>query len=511
MDLSKRFFKLFSGNDRAHGTFNVQNNRATDGKKTGQARVLREPPTTDLWERHLAGESGLGIIPIKDNNCCHWGAIDIDTYNLDHSNLIKQVEKHNLPGVVCRSKSGGAHLYFFFTQELAAADLQPKLMSIAALLGYAGSEVFPKQQQILVDRGDTGNFLNMPYFGGKMTTRYGHNDKGEGLSPEEFLEFAEGRLLSPDEFLDRETTPKKAEEILPKGPPCLQHLAAMGFGEGSRNNALFNLAIYARLSNPDHWQAKTAEYNKTFMVPPLEDREVDLIVKQVEKKEYFYKCDDQPIASHCNKEVCISRKFGVGPGATAADLGSLTKIDGDPPVWILDVDGRRVELGTDSLVSQINFQRDCLNQINIFPKKMSDKAWNARIQAMLAHLTIVEVPPEATTKGEFEDLLFAFCCDRARGADREEILQGIAVWAEGRVYFQVRDLKKHLTTNQFTHYSAVRIGMRLKELGGDRMFWNVKGKGVHVWAIKQSFFHGSDNIVLEVPKMVSPQADDGVM
>ena len=171
MDLSKRFFKLFSGNDRAHGTFNVQNNRATDGKKTGQARVLREPPTTDLWEKHLAGESGLGIIPIKDNNCCHWGAIDIDTYNLDHSNLIKQVEKHNLPGVVCRSKSGGAHLYFFFTQELAAADLQPKLMSIAALLGYAGSEVFPKQQQILVDRGDTGNFLNMPYFGGKMNAR----------------------------------------------------------------------------------------------------------------------------------------------------------------------------------------------------------------------------------------------------------------------------------------------------------------------------------------------------
>jgi hypothetical protein len=53
--------------------------------------------------------------------------------------------------------------------------------------------------------------------------------------------------------------------------------------------------------------------------------------------------------------------------------------------------------------------------------------------------------------------------------------------------------------------------MRLKELGGDRMFWNVKGKGVHVWAIKQSFFHGSDNIVLEVPKMGSPQADDGVM
>ena len=127
MELAARFHSLFAGNDRAHGTFTVSADRATDGKKTGQARVLREPPTTDLWAKHLKGESGLGIIPIKDNNCCHWGAIDIDVYNLDHSALIKQVEKNKLPGIVCRSKSGGAHLFFFFDKEVPAEDLQPKL------------------------------------------------------------------------------------------------------------------------------------------------------------------------------------------------------------------------------------------------------------------------------------------------------------------------------------------------------------------------------------------------
>jgi hypothetical protein len=191
MGVAERFFELFAGNDRAHGTFNVQNNRATDGKKTGQARVLREPPSVDLWQKHLDGSSGLGIIPIKDTNTCHWGAIDIDTYNLDHSALIKQVLKHKLPGVVCRSKSGGAHLFFFMTEEVPASELQPKLVSLAALLGFAGSEVFPKQQQILADRGDTGNFLNMPYFSGGLTTRYGYNNDGETLGPEEFLDFAE--------------------------------------------------------------------------------------------------------------------------------------------------------------------------------------------------------------------------------------------------------------------------------------------------------------------------------
>jgi hypothetical protein len=132
MDLAKRFFILFAGNNRAHGTFNVQNDRQRDGKKQGQARVLREPPTMDHWDRHLKGETGLGIIPIKDNNKCNWGSIDVDEYNLDHSALIRQVEKRGLPAVVCRSKSGGAHIYFFFSEEIAAADRSLKRAELRA-------------------------------------------------------------------------------------------------------------------------------------------------------------------------------------------------------------------------------------------------------------------------------------------------------------------------------------------------------------------------------------------
>ena len=507
MELAARFHSLFAGNDRAHGTFSVNADRATDGKKTGTARVLREPPTTDLWAKHLKGESGLGIIPIKDNNCCHWGAIDIDVYNLDHAALIKQVEKHNLPGIVCRSKSGGAHLFFFFDKEVPAEDLQPKLISIAAMLGYGGSEVFPKQQKILADRGDTGNFLNMPYFAGSRTTRYGYNNQNESLGPAEFIEFAKSRTIAPDTFLELRTQHKKAEELLPKGPPCLQHLAAQGFGEGSRNNALFNLGVYARMSNPDKWEEDLHKYNQKYMVPPLDGKEVDIVISQLRKKEYFYKCEDQPIVSFCNKDVCITRKFGIGPGQRSNDLGSLTKINGDPPIWILDVDGQRVELGTDAFVNQKAFQRDCMNQINIMPRTMSSKAWEGRIQVLLAALTVVEVPPEATSKGEFFDHLTTFCCDRAKGVDREDILQGIAVWTDGRVYFQVKDLKKHLTQYQFTSYTAVRIGLRLKEMGAEKTFWNIKGRGVHVWGIPQKVFDGHQEVVLELPPLRSEEAD----
>ena len=41
--------------------------------------------------------------------------------------------------------------------------MRDKLISVSAVLGYGGSEVFPKQIE-LKSKDDTGNFLNLPYF-----------------------------------------------------------------------------------------------------------------------------------------------------------------------------------------------------------------------------------------------------------------------------------------------------------------------------------------------------------
>jgi hypothetical protein len=42
---------------------------------------------------------------------------------------------------------------------------------------------------------------------------------------------------------------------------------------------------------------------------------------------------------------------------------------------------------------------------------------------------------------------------------------------------------KHLQVNNFLHYTANRVGLRLKELGSEKMFWRIKGKGVKVRAL----------------------------
>jgi len=64
----------------------------------------------------------LGSIPIRDDSTCSWGCIDIDTYPLDYTKVISNIRKNNLPFVPCRSKSGGAHLFLFTEEPIAARD-----------------------------------------------------------------------------------------------------------------------------------------------------------------------------------------------------------------------------------------------------------------------------------------------------------------------------------------------------------------------------------------------------
>ena len=115
-----------------------------------------------------------------------WGCVDIDSYaGFDHKKLIDKIKQFNLPLSVCRSKSGGAHVFLFSELPVSAERMRDKLTEIKTLLGYGGSEVFPKQIQ-LKSADDTGNFLNLPYFNGDQSTRYAFNDDGSAATLEEF-------------------------------------------------------------------------------------------------------------------------------------------------------------------------------------------------------------------------------------------------------------------------------------------------------------------------------------
>jgi len=500
MSWAEEFNALFEGSDLARGTF-VADAMQDKVKKKGRASVIRVPASLEHWQDHLDGKVGLGIIPINSSNMCKWGAIDIDSYDVDHKDLVSKLKSHKIPAVVGRSKSGGAHVWVFMKDYISAGDMQERLNELASALGYAGSEIFPKQSKILSERGDTGNFLNMPYHGGENTMRYAFNQEGEGLSVDEFLGLAKGSSLTPSKFKGLDLTLGSKKEALKEGPPCLNRLCGQGFPQGTRNNGLFNLGIYARMFDNDNWESLIHKYNMDYLDPPLNANEVATIVKQLQRKDYFYKCEDQPLQSFCNKEVCKTQKYGVGPAGVTNSLSSLTKIDGDPPIWLMNVDGERLELSTHALTTQTQFARECVAQINKFPVQISGRAWQTRIQILLDNVTIVEVPPDATLKGQFEELLYVFGAERAKGEEKQDILSGNAVWIDARVFFQVKDIKRHLQANDFPHFDSNKIVLTLQELEAEKKFWKVKGRGIHVWSLPEEYFISEDDEQLDLPEL----------
>ena len=184
----EKFMAIFDGLKEAHGYFKIENTGA-NGKAKGKAGVLREPQTLKLWENHLSGKgSGLGIIPINEDNMCKWGCIDVDQYPLDHKMLVDKIRKLKLPLVVCRSKSGGAHCFLFSKEWVPAKDMQKSLQHMSAALGYGESEIFPKQIKLHLDRCDVGNFLNLPYYDHENGLRYAILDDGTSAELNEFID-----------------------------------------------------------------------------------------------------------------------------------------------------------------------------------------------------------------------------------------------------------------------------------------------------------------------------------
>ncbi len=484
----QKFKSIFAGLEIAYGTYKIEKERG-DGKQAGKATVIRQPPTDDLWEAHLTGSGPtLGIIPIRSNNTCGWGCIDIDQYPIDHAELVKKIDSLGLPLVVCRSKSGGAHCFCFVREPIPAREMQEYLKACAALLGEAGREIFPKQAEILVDRGDTGNFLNLPYYGGDNSTRYAIKADGSSATLEEFFELYEafaqsGELVAPE-------PPKKAEAPIKDGPPCLQALCSQGFPEGTRNNGLFNIGIYLKKQAPASWEDKVVEHNIKFFSPPLPNNEVQVVIKQLNRKDYRYKCKDAPLNSFCNSSLCRTRRHGIGGhGPDSPTLSSLSKYASEPPLWFLDINGRRIELETDSLFNQAAFQKACVEKLNILPPTLKKSDWEGMLNELLKEMVeteqISEASEDTSVTGRFMDLLEEFTTHMQQAMDRDEILMG-RPWLEpddGKCYFRMKDLETHLKRNNFIGMTAPKMAQRLRDLGGEPMSMFLKGRTVRCWRI----------------------------
>ncbi len=477
--------QLFAGYGNAHGIYKLPPGSAIDGvKRKGRAATIKNPVTVELWDAHLRGEQGLGVIPINEESKCKFGAIDVDEYPLALEGLNKQIINDKLPLVLCRTKSGGAHLYMFMTEFTDAKLVQTRLREFAAHLGHGDSEIYPRQAKILVERGDIGQWINMPYFNGDATDRYALGRTGLELRTDLFVKYAGEMMITPTQLADFHIN---VHQALIGGPPCLNHLIQQGFPEGTRNNGLLNLAIYAKMSNPDTWRDVIHTYNQKYMDPPLTGIEVQAVTRSIEKKEYTYTCKQQPIMRHCDRAKCRACKFGIGQADFGMPkVGTLTKLCTEPPIWFLEVEGvGRMELSTSDLQSPGHFQHRCMDALNIMPSLPKRDTWQSIVQKLLEDVVLIEVPKEATPRGQLLQHLEDFCTNRVQAKESDELLLGKPWLHEKRHYFRLKDFLSYLERARFKDFPINYITMVIRDMKAQKHFMNLKGRGCNCFSIPE--------------------------
>ncbi len=483
MDLPQEFFDLYGGLDRAYGSYVPGQLNEAKKKVEGKAQTIAGEYKAMLWRAHLSGERGLGVIPITDQATVNWGAIDIDVYPLDLEELSRKVEQLKLPLVILRTKSGGAHLTLYLSKHISAAAVRSKMTSFSVALGYGGVEIYPKQTKLANGR-DTGNWLNMPYFDAAKTTRYAIRS-GKSLTAEEFVDYAKSLRVSEVEF---EALEVQLSETFADGPPCLQIMAMSGVPEGSRNNALFAMGVYCMMKYEDGWEHELDNCNRVVMVPPLPIKDVQMIGRSLNRKEYFYPCSKPPLVNLCNKDLCRRRKFGLTEldnQDLGINLGDLVKVTTDPPIWFLDVEGVRIELDTEDMLSQERFRKLCVSALNKLPSKIKTTIYEKIIREKLENVQIQEAPVESGTKGRVAFHIEQFFNITAPAKVREEIVMG-RHWTDpdtGITHFRGNDLMRYLET-QGLRIETRKVWLLLKDLKAGHSQITIKGRNVQTWSIK---------------------------
>ena len=482
----KAFKEIFEGLNSAYGQYIPSTVHSSNGKQKGRPFTVKKPVIDLLWENHLKGkEPALGIIPINEKNLCRWGCIDIDQYDFNHKKFIKKIKQKKLPLVVCRSKSGGAHVFLFVSEWIEAAAMREKLKVMAATLGYSECEIFPKQEYLLIERGDTGSFLNLPYHGGDNTTRYAFKDDGDAANLKEFIELHSKYKLTKEKF-ENLTIESEKEQNIKDGPPCLQTLCKEGFPEGTRNNGLYNIGVYLKKANPDTWQTDLATYNTKFMKPPLSPQQVMTTISSLNKKDYQYKCKDQPICNYCDSLTCQTRKFGIGNGTLMPDISNLRKFTSDPPRWFVNVGGETVDVKTNELRTFDLFDEACMDQISIKLPNVSKPIWGKVISNLMKAVEEIEAPETLKYKKQLEEHLENFTTDRAAGKQKTDINRGVSWTDEGKTYFKFKDFWKYLqNTRTWTmerNKTLTKIGEYFDANIKDQI--SITGKDVKVVSIK---------------------------
>jgi len=474
---------LFSGNINAYGIHEYIYN-ANNNKEQGKNYTKVQPITDTLYKQHLEGVKGLGIIPIITNTC-KFVVLDVDIYNKNLDCYINTIYRYNMPLVPFRTKSGGLHLYIFFMEPIKVIRAKQYMETMKTILGLKNkTEIFPKQNT-LAD-GQIGNWINLPYFNSKNTKQYLIKQDNSSCLLEEAIHEMHKKIQTEEmviEFL--KNIP------LNDAPPCLQSIYIMETTE-FRNNYLFSLASYFKAKFGDNFEFKIAEANNTLDKPLGVDEISRTIITTHKKKDYSYKCNEDPICNICNKQICKERKYGIG-GDEVSQLSyeDFIQYTTDPPYyeWIINKKSLKFYSELDIMLQQ-KFRVLCFRELHILPYRLKDLIWTKIINRALDNVVIKEISIEddISPGAMFKEFLTEFLEKRTLAKTKEQIIiDRVYKDNQQQAYiFKPKNLLTFLTVQKsFRFYGITEMQAKLKEMGGvpKRYFISKKIGATRVWLL----------------------------
>lgn len=384
----RSFASLFQGRDDVYGWYGDVSKAkpSTRGKRVARASTRQERVTQALFDAHNKGEQRLGIVPIRKDGTVMWFVIDVDFYQDKglHEEIAKSIEEAGLPLVQTRSKSGGAHLWCFLSDPMSAIEARQIAESFQAKLALPKEhvEIFPKQAAI--SSGDTGSWVNLPYFGKQC---HCVPDGVHELDMKEFLKYANDHIVHPSDLrLKKKERVKASKSSI---PPCIERMQADGVEEGGRNDAVMHFCVYAKRAFPDDWQEKVEEFNEEHVFPHLNRDEMKDILRSAARKDYQYLCTRFPAI--CDKAACMKREFGIGRSDDVL-IDFIEKIDGEEPIYLVTIDGKRFQCNGDQLFQYTAFRKVAMKAINRLLPAMKQFAWEEILEERLQTMDISDPP-----------------------------------------------------------------------------------------------------------------------
>jgi hypothetical protein len=480
------FQQVFAGNPNAYGTYSPASVRDSDGKKKGIGRTVKEPVNSQLFQDHLSGVRRLGIIPIRPDGTVRWFAGDVDKYDIDLAELEKQVQRLELPLVVIRSKSGGAHLFCFLSEDIDAAEAIDAMRSWIAQLSLGKVEIFPKQKSLGATEEGIGNWIHLPYFNAENPDSWAIGLSGEKLSLDQFRQMIQARIASR---ADLNIKGKKRSESKFDGPPCIETLMKEGIRQGWRNNFLTHYSVYLRMSDPDNGWERIQEFNNKHVNPPAPEDDLRVVFRNGQKPQYQYMCKTEPMCSACDKELCLTRKWGVGPqrGIDYSDgiLDRIIKIDTDPPIYYVTFKGRVVKMDSSTLLSPAKFRARIYEITGELVAIQKPRAHESMI--LQTKTDIEEAPAEVSEDGQIFDLFKEWCeVNVPHATSRSHILRNSPYFdqAEKTVLFRGEAFISFISRKRRLGFPDNVVWASLRKAGCENKNITVDARQAKVWAFK---------------------------